>query len=1104
MKRILQLLMLLFLFSTTLYAQHTIKVTGVVLSAEDNMEVIGAAVRVPNTTVGTVTDMDGKFTLNVPEGTKTLEVSYVGLETKKVPVKTTPMKIVLESATQQLDDVVVTGYQKIDRRLFTGAASRIKADEAKVDGIGDVSQMLQGKAAGVQVQSVSGTFGAAPKIRVRGASSIYGNQSPLWVVDGVVLEDVVEVSADDLSSGNATTLISSAVAGLNPDDIQDFQILKDASATALYGARAMNGVIVITTKRGSKGSARISYTGEFTMRTRPSYSQYNIMNSQDQMDVYLDMERKGWLNHAQISRTQDGGVFFKMYDMINQYDATNGQFGLPNTATARYGYLQQAEMRNTNWFKELFRPTLQNNHSISITSGTDRSRFYTSLSFFDDPGWTNTDKVRRYTANMNASFDLSNHITIGVNTSGSVREQKVPGTLDRQADVVNGEYTRDFDINPFSYALNTSRTMSPDEFYQMNYAPFNIFHEMENNYMDLRMMDLKFQLELNYKIIKGLELNALGAVRYVDSSQEHKIREGSNLAEAYRAAGDATIRDKNKFLFKDPDNPEALPEVVMPKGGLYYTENNKLLNYYFRTTLNFNRTLNEMHALNVLAGMEVKSADRQNGFNNGYGYQWERGGVPFVDYRLLQQIILGGNNYYGMSQNYDRFVAFFGTASYSYQGTYTINATGRYDGSNRLGRARSARWLPTWNVSGSWNIWNEGFMKDQTLISALTLRGTYGLTATMGPASNALAIFRNENTFRPTQSDQESQIVIEQLENSELTWEKQYEGNFGFDLGFWNNRLSLSADVYARKGFDLIGIIRTSGIGGEALKYANYADMKSRGVEFTLNTRNIQNKNFQWSSNLTFSYNHNEITNLKSMPTVLDLVKEEGGPRQGYPVRGLFSYQFQGLNENGMPQFINESDVVTVTDINFQESNHLDHLKYEGSIDPTITGGFDNTFTFGNWRVGVFLTYQFGNKIRLYPQFSSSYSDMNAMPKEMKNRWMMPGDENRTDVPVIPSTYQNNQIKNLKYAYNAYNYSDVRVADGGFIRLKEMSVSYDFKGNWMKTIGMNSLQLRLVASNLWLIYSDKKLNGQDPEFFRAGGVAMPMPRQFTLSVRTSF
>ena len=1090
--------------------QKVKNITGLV--TDESGEVLpGVTIQIEgSTSTGTITDFDGKFQLDVPDNAKRFIVSYVGMKTQELNIAPGFTKIVLLSDSQELDEVVVTGYQKIDRRLFTGAADRISGDKAKVDGVTDISKMLQGKTAGVQVQSVSGTFGAAPKIRVRGASSIYGNQSPLWVVDGVVLEDVVEVSPDDLSSGNAATLISSAVAGLNADDIESFQILKDASATALYGARAMNGVIVVTTKKGKKGTASISYTGEFTMRTRPSYSQYNIMNSKDQMSVYLDMEQKGWLDHATISRAENGGVFFQMYDLINQFDKTNGQFGLMNTPQSRSRFLQSAEMRNTDWFSVLFKPTLQSNHSLSISSGNERSRFYTSLSFYNDPGWTDADKVNRYTANMNASFDLNKYLTFGVNTSGSIRNQRVPGTMDRDMDAVNGEYTRDFDINPFSYALNTSRTMSAytangdPEYYRMNYAPFSILNEMNSNFIDMDMMDLKLQMELNYKPFKTLELNALGAIRYVKSTQEHKIYGNSNMAMAYRAADDATIRDKNKFLYKDPDNPDALPEVVMPEGGFYNTTNNTMLSYYFRATANYNKMLFGKHPFNLMVGQEIKSADRKSGFNNGYGYQWDKGGVPSVDYRILQQILVGGFDYYGMEENYDRFVAFFGTASFSYNGKYTLNLTGRYDGSNRLGRARDSRWLPSWNVSGSWNALEESFMKTQPLFSALTLRATYGLTASMGPASNALAIFRNQVTFRDTQGNRENQVLISSLQNSELTWEKQYETNVGIDMGFLHNRISLSADAYFRNGFDLIGYMRTSGIGGEAMKAANYADMKSRGVEFTLNTKNIVTKNFNWTSNLTFSFNHNEITNLKSMPRVIDLVKEEGGPLQGYPVRGLFSYQFKGLDSNGFPTFINEDGELTSTDINFQENNNIGHLKYEGSIDPKVTGGFDNGFMYKNWKMNVYFTYQFGNVIRLYPEFSAVYSDMSAMPKEMKNRWMQAGNEKYTDVPGIPSKRQVSNIENLNVAYNAYNYSDARVANGSFIRLKEISLSYDFKGNWMKAVGMNNLQLRCVASNLWLIYSDKKLNGQDPEFFRSGGVAMPTPRQFTLSVRTSF
>ncbi len=1005
------------------------------------------------------TDMDGKFTLNVPTDGKTLQFTFIGMAPQELAVADAPMKVVMSDKEKKLDEVVVTGYQKIDRKLFTGAASRISGEEAKVDGVGDVSQMLQGKAAGVGVQSVSGTFGAAPKIRVRGASSIYGNQTPLWVVDGVVLEDVVEISADDLSSGNAATLISSAVAGLNPDDIDNFQILKDASATALYGARAMNGVIVVNTKKGKNGHASISYTGEFTVRTRPSYRQYNIMNSKDQMSVLMELEDKGWFNHSKMARTENGGVFYLMNDLIYRGE-------LMNTESARLAYLQKAEMRNTNWFKELFRPTIQSNNSVSISSGTDRSRYYVSMSFLDDPGWSVSDKVRRYTANVNASYDISKWLTFGVSVNGSVRNQRAPGTLDRTADPVSGEYSRDFDINPFSYALNTSRTMSPDETYIMNYAPFNILNEARNNYIDLDMTDMKYQMELTYKPVKGLDLSAIGAFRYVKSTQEHKITGNSNLAQAYRAAGDATIREKNKFLYRDPDNPDAVPEVVMPKGGFYNTTNNILKSYYFRVSGNYNRLIANEHPFNIMAGSEVKSADRQSGFNNGYGFQWDRGGTPFVDYRIIQQLLLGGDNYYGLSQYYDRFVAFFATGSFSYKGRYTFNLTGRMDGSNRLGRSRDARWLPTWNVSGSWNMLEEEFMKHQDVVSTLSLRATYGLTATMGPADNALAVFRNSTTYRGDDGYKESQIYIESLQNKDLTWEKQYEFNFGFDFGVLRNRISLS-------------------------------------TEFTLNTKNIQRKDFSWTSNLTFAYNHNEITNLESTSSIFDLMVAEGAPLEGYPVRGLFSLQYKGLNGQGIPQFINEKGELTSTGINFQSTDPA-YLKYEGSVDPTVTGGFDNQFKYKAWTLGLYFTFQAGNKLRLDPDFSASYGDYSAMPKDLKNRWMKPGDEHYTNVPAIPSSYQYANIENLDIAYNAYNYSDIRVANGGFLRLKELTLSYDFNGEWMKTIGMNRLQLRLVASNLWLIYADKKLNGQDPEFFQSGGVSMPLPRQLTLSIRTSF
>lgn len=1069
-----------------------------------NEPIPGVAVKVKNSSNGTLTDIDGNFSLSVADGSTLLTISFVGFAPQEIAAANVSGKIILEEDVQTLEEVVVTGYQKIDRRLFTGAATRLNSEDAKMDGVMDLGQMLEGKAAGVSVQSVSGTFGTAPKIRVRGASSIYGDSKPLWVVDGVVLEDVVDISPDDLSSGDAATLISSAVAGLNTDDIENFQILKDASATALYGARAMNGVIVVTTKRGKKGVTKVSYTGEFSIRLKPSYNSYNIMNSRDQMSVYRELEAKGWLNHAEISRQSNGGVYKKMYDLINTYDPNTGKFGLENTPEARAAFLKKYEMQNTDWFDVLFQNTITQNHSLSLSGGSDKSNYYFSASYYNDQGWSIADKVERYTMNANASINLTQKLKIGLLTAGSFRKQRAPGTVSRVEDPINGEYSRDFDINPFSYALNTSRVLQPYdesgnlEYYRMNYADFNIINEVKNNFLNIDMLDFKMQLNLDYKIAKGLDYNFIGSMRYVKSTQEHNIYESSNMAEAYRADETYEIAKNNKYLFKDNEVPNSLPYVILPKGGFYNRSDNTMLNYYLRNTINYNNIFDEDHIVNIMVGQEIKSTDRKSSFFDGAGYQWDRGGVPYIDADYFKKQLQSGQNYYGMGEFHDRFVAFFATGSYSYQGRYTFNGTFRYDGSNRLGKSRSARWLPTWNVSGSWNVKEEKFMEKVDFLSHLVVRGTYGLTASMGPATNSTLVLLNAVTDRPYLSDKETQMYISELENSQLTWEKQYETNVGFDLGVLNNRINLSLDAYWRKGFDLIGLVKTSGIGGQFYKYANYADMKSHGVEFSLTTHNIQTKAFKWNTNLTFSYNKNEITNLESFPRVMDLVSDTGGAQEGYPVRGLFSYQFTGLNEEGIPTFINQDGNPTVTDIDFQ-SNNLEHLKYEGSIDPTITGGFGNTFSYKGLKLNIFMTYQTGNKIRLYPSFKAKYTDLNAMPKEFFDRWVLAGDENRTDIPVILSQVQFNT--NYTKTYNAYNYSTARVADGSFIRMKEISLSYDLPKKVLNIFKLSSASLKLQGSNLFLIYSDSKLNGQDPEFIGSGGVAMPVPRQFTFTLR---
>jgi hypothetical protein len=281
-------------------------------------------------------------------------------------------------------------------------------------------------------------------------------------------------------------------------------------------------------------------------------------------------------------------------------------------------------------------------------------------------------------------------------------------------------------------------------------------------------------------------------------------------------------------------------------------------------------------------------------------------------------------------------------------------------------------------------------------------------------------------------------LYLAGLGNTELTYEKKHEFDLGVDLGFLYNRLNLVFDWYVRNNFDLIGIIRTQGVGGETSKYGNVAEMKSHGVEFTLTSHNIEPKRpgaFGWTTDLTFSYTNTEITKLQSRSQVISLVRGSGFPLEGYPHRAIFSIPFAGLDEHGMPLCIDENGEVSNVGLNFQEFDKLGFLKYEGPVDPTFTGGFGNTFDWKGFHLNVFMTYAFGNKLRLDPTFGASYSDLTSFTKDFKNRWVLPGDELVTTIPAIASRHQVDSNNYLGYAYNADNYSTERIADGGVIRL---------------------------------------------------------------------
>lgn len=1105
--------------ATRLAVQQTVQ--GLV-SDSDGSPLVGATVLVKGSTGGTTTDGQGRYSINAPAN-GTLVVRSIGHQTQEVSINNrTTINIQLEAVNNTLEvvDVVATGYQNIDRKLFTGASTKLHALDAERNGVPDISRMLEGQVAGVSVQNVSGTFGAAPKIRVRGATSLSGENKPLWVVDGIILEDLVNISNEALSTGDANTLIGSSVAGLNPDDIESFTILKDAAATAMYGARAMNGVIVVTTKKGrnTDGAAQVNYSGNLTTYLKPTYDQFDIMNSAEQMSILIEMDNKGFFNHSAVSRARTGGIFYKMYNEMYKYDESSGEFGLENTREAKLQFLERYAKANTDWFDVLFKNSLLQDHSVSVSTGSAKSQTYLSTSFIHDSGQTLGDNVRRYTANLRNNMRFSDKFTAEILVNGSIRDQRAPGTLTRESDPVYGKYSRDFDINPYSYALNTSRVITPYdeqgnlEYLTRNYAPFNILNELNTNYLHLGNMDLKVQAGLRYKIMPQLTASVDGAYRYARTERQHYALEGSNMAGAFRADGDATIADGNEFLYRDPDFPNSLPQVVLPDGGFYNTNLNNLKNYYFRSNLEYDDTYSIDHRLNIFGSFEVRHTDRQNSNYDGVGYQFENGGLVNPNYRYFKKMIEAGDPYFAMGYEYDRFVAGMMRAAYAYKEKYSINVTGRVDGSNKLGRSRVARWLPTWNISGKWNIDQEEFFNlDNGILSAIGIRGTYGLVASLGNATNSAAVFYNRIAYRPYEDEKEALTFINGLENSELTWEKLYELNIGADLQLFN-KIDVTADWYKRNVFDLIGSIRTSGIGGQFIKQANYADMKAHGFELTVAGYPVNNREgFSWRTQFNFGYNKNKVTRLDVNNNIWTLVRAEGAAVMGHAQRGLFSIDFDGLDPKyGYPTFVGtdgQKDPYI-----YLQSEDVDYLKYHGPVDPTFTGGFYNNFRYKNFGLTALFTFATGNYLRLQPTYSHEYSDMDAISRDMVNRWIMPGDEAFTNIPSLldPLTMQyfitrpNGASVSPRYTYNAYNYSDERVAKGDFIRLKQVQLSYQLPTAFASKLKMRSAQVALVANNIALLYSDKRLNGADPEFFNNGGVAMPVPKQYTFSLKVGF
>ena len=1095
-------LLFLLLISIVTYAQNFVR--GKITDANGEA-LIGATVFNESSQKGVATDIDGNFSLPATNG-DVLSVRMIGMKTQSITYTgQNNLSVSLAEDAILTEEVVVTGFQEVNRKLFTGASESLKMDDIRPQGMVDVSRVLEGQVAGVNVDNVSGTFGTAPRIRIRGNASLNGNNQPLFVVDGVILEDLSNVNTDDFISGNANTLTSSSIANLNPSDIESFQILKDASATAIYGARAANGVIVITTKKGKSGELRVNYQANFSGKLRPTYNQFDLLNSAEEMSVYRELASKGLVDISTSVRARNYGALGKMYTLIASHDINWGPGGTLNEE-----FLNQYENANTDWFDVLFRDFgLQQQHSLSFTAGNEKSNSYYSISYLGDQGQTIADKVDRFTATARNTYFISDQFTFGLKLNASYRDQLAPGTRNRELDPITGQFNRDFDINPYSYSINTARSIRPYdqdgnlEFFRRNYAPFNILHELENNFINIEVLDVSAQTNFDYEPVKDLTLNGVLQVRYANTQRDHIITENSNQAEAFRAADTQFIQDANNLLFRDPDNPGLNPVVVLPEGGLNYLDQSDLLNFFSRVSGNWSKTFSDVHEVNMLAGQEIRLTNRTTSSATGLGVVFESGGVVVTDPNIIEFFNQQNIDIFTLDEERDRFIGWFVNGGYAFDSKYVANFTFRYDGSNQLGRSQQARYLPTWNVSGAWNLYNEPFAEAIPLLEDIKIRTTYGVSGNLPPSASAILNIQSDVTVRPT--DIEPQLFIEDLTNTELTWEKLREFNIGMDFSMMSKRINVNVDYYIRNSFDLIGVVQTGGIGGQGLKVGNFADMEIEGFEFSINSVNWDRNGFTWRTNLNMGYSRDQITNLDFGPRFVDAIGQNGAGVLGRPRRSIYSANFAGLNSQGIPTFVGQEGQ-TVLQLDLQEREGLeDILVFEGSAEPRGSGGFTNTFNYKGWNLSVLFSFKFGYKIRLNDAFFANYTDFDALPGELVDRWAVPGDENLTNIPTIVNRNEAQADGNISLAYQLYNKSTERIASGDYVRLKTIRLGYQLPKAFINRLGLATANVSVEGQNLALIYSDREnLRGQDPEFFSTGGVALPQPQLITFTFNVGF
>lgn len=1089
------LISLLIISSTVSSAERVI--SGIVTDANSNETLIGVTVFVPseelkkigiNTSIGVSTDIDGKFSVKVPEKIKHLELNYLGYEKKTIQLTGESFyKISMSQTSHMLGDLVVTGYQEIEKRKLTASIAKIDISDEKVGSIQTLDQALLGQVPGVSSMVTSGQPGAPIKLRIRGTSSMNGTQDPLWVLDGLPLEGTDIPSMEDLK--DIDEIYTTSIAGINPNDIETITVLKDAAATAIYGARAANGVIVITTKKGRKGKPRVSFSTRLTYGLKTNIDRLNLLNSQEKVQLELDLLRS---NYAY--RENKGGVsrIINSYGLTNAYKA-GGWDALSQDAQSEINALRGI---NTDWNDILFRSTFNQEYNVSVSGGGDQATYYTSIGFYDEKGNVTSVGTNRFNITSKIQYKFSDKFKAGASIFANTR--KSTSYLPDNNGITNPvRYSRI--ANPYQqvYDANGNYIYDTDIQYFKDDATldFNIFEERNNTSNKRTSKSVTAMFDLDYRPIEDLKFYTQVGLQSDDATIT-KIALTNSYAMRVENQRATIMNSSGEYV------------SFLPQGGMHKQTESKLDQLTWKGQAEYRKVFNATHEFEVMVGSELRKTWNKSLFAAGYGYDKKTLTTKPIEFpagkaeeygKIFPQYIL--------SDIENAFVSGFSTFSYTYDRRITLGGSVRFDGSDLYGVKNKSRYTPLYSVSGLWNISSESFMKDVTWVQNLGLRMSYGM---QGNLDKSTSHFLKGKYFvgNVLPNNNEYYIDVTSLPNSQLKWEKTSNINIGLDFSIFNDAISVATNYYKRKSSDLLGLKKLPLESGFDYTTVNWAKLDNEGFELSIMTRNIQTKDFSWFTNFNLGYNKNTVRRVTTPENqVIPSYKE------GYPVDAIFALPYAGLDDEGYPLFYNaDGDKVTAKELfkleqsgnsatiglTAEEQRNL--FKYIGPATAPYSGGLMNTFRYRAYELGINCIFNWGHYVQTDASYSITAYDrgLNSNTDILK-RWTP--QNTSSNLPALITNDKRVAEYNFYSDFRYENKLDYLVRKGDYMRIQNIRFGYNLPETLLRHLGLSSATVALEGRNLFVFGSDYE-GHLDPETM-SNMYAQPVAKSFVFSLNVN-